>query len=145
MVPAARELAIGIVPYSPLGRGFLTGRITSTESLAPDDYRRTSPRFTDANLEQNLAVVERVRALASAKGCTPGQLALAWVLAQGPDVVPIPGTRRRRWLEENVAAMDVELDDSDLRALEAAAPVGAVAGERYADMRNVRGVTPPID
>ena len=143
VVPTARELGIGIVPYSPLGRGFLTGRITSVESLAPDDYRRSSPRFVDANLEQNLALVERVRSLAAAKGCTPGQLALAWVLAQGPDVVPIPGTRRRRWLEENVAAMDVVLDDSDLRALEAAAPVGSVAGERYADMRNVAGMTPP--
>ncbi|HEY1775537.1 MAG TPA: aldo/keto reductase [Solirubrobacteraceae bacterium] len=134
IVPTARELGIGIVPYSPLGRGFLTGEITTVEDLAPDDFRRHSPRFAGENFERNLELVERVRALAAEKGCTPGQLALAWLLHQGDDVVPIPGTRRIARLEENVGAVEVVLSGEDLRRLEQAAPVGAAAGERYADM-----------
>jgi aryl-alcohol dehydrogenase-like predicted oxidoreductase len=134
IVPAARELGIGIVPYSPLGRGFLTGEITTVEDLAPDDFRRHSPRFAGENFQRNLELVERVRTLAAEKGCTPGQLALAWLLHQGDDVVPIPGTRRIARLEENVGAVEVVLSAEDLRLIEEAAPVGAAAGERYADM-----------
>jgi len=134
IVPTARELGIGIVPYSPLGRGFLTGEITTVEDLAPDDFRRHSPRFAGENFERNLELVERVRALAAEKGCTPGQLALAWLLHQGDDVAPIPGTRRIARLEENVGAVEVVLSAEDLRRIEEAAPVGAAAGERYADM-----------
>jgi aryl-alcohol dehydrogenase-like predicted oxidoreductase len=134
IVPTARELGIGIVPYSPLGRGFLTGEITTVEDLAPDDFRRHSPRFAGENFERNLELVERVRALAAEKGCTPGQLALAWLLHQGDDVAPIPGTRRIARLEENVGAAEVVLSAEDLRRIEEAAPVGAAAGERYADM-----------
>jgi aryl-alcohol dehydrogenase-like predicted oxidoreductase len=139
VLPTIRELGIGLVPYSPLGRGLLTGAITTPGTLEEGDSRRTGyfPRFQGEALETNLALVARVRELAASKGCTPGQLALAWVLAQGEDVVPIPGTKRVRYLEENVAAADVELSAEDVAALEAAVPRGAVAGERYGDMSHI--------
>jgi len=142
VVATARQLGVGIVPYSPLGRGFLTGAITSPDDFAPDDFRRTNPRFQGENFQKNLDVVGEVQRLASEKGCTPGQLGLAWVLAQGDDVVPIPGTKRRSYLEENLAAVDVELTDDDLAAIEAAAPRSSFAGARYPDMRWVGGDTP---
>ncbi|MPQ97070.1 aldo/keto reductase [Modestobacter sp. I12A-02628] len=131
VLATVRELGIGFVPYSPLGRGFLSGRIRSVEDFAPDDWRRSSPRFQGEDFGRNLDVLDRVVAIAEGKGVTPSQLALAWVLAQGPDVVPIPGTRRTANLEENVAALDVELTPADLAALEEAAPVGVAAGDRY--------------
>jgi aryl-alcohol dehydrogenase-like predicted oxidoreductase len=134
VLETVRELGIGIVPYSPLGRGFLTGTIGSPDELADDDFRRRLPRFQGENLEHNLRLVERVRELADAKGVTPGQLALAWVLEQGPDVVPIPGTKRVRYLEENAAAPQLELTAAERAAL---AEVGEPAGERYADMSAV--------
>jgi aryl-alcohol dehydrogenase-like predicted oxidoreductase len=137
ILPTVRELGIGFVPYSPLGRGFLTGRFQRTDDLAEDDFRRSHPRFQGDNLERNLALVERVRAIAEQKGATPGQLALAWVLAQGDDIVPIPGTKRVKYLEENAGALDVALTGDDLGALEEAAPRGAAAGERYADMSSI--------
>jgi len=137
ILPLLRTLGIGLVPYSPLGRGFLTGTITSSDALAPDDFRRSNPRFTGHALDANLALVDTVRVIATRKGVTPGQLALAWVLAQGPDVVPIPGTKRIAYLEENVAADAVELTAEELAALDAALPVGAAAGERYADMGSI--------
>ncbi|WP_134739546.1 aldo/keto reductase [Nocardioides sp. 503] len=139
VLPTVRELGIGLVPYSPLGRGLLTGAITSPSTLEEGDSRRSGyfPRFQGEALETNLALVARVQELAAAQGCTPGQLALAWVLAQGEDVVPIPGTKRVRYLEENVAAADVELSPEDLAALEAAVPRGAVAGDRYGDMSHI--------
>jgi len=131
LLDTMRELGVGLVAYSPLGRGFLTGEIKDTESLAEDDFRRWNPRFQGDNLDRNLALVAKVRDLAVAKNCTPAQLALAWVLAQGDDVVPIPGTKRRAYLEQNVAALDVTLTDDDLADL---AKVGAdVAGTRYAE------------
>jgi len=142
VLPTVRELGIGLVPYSPLGRGFLTGEIKSPDDLAPDDFRRHSPRFQGENFDRNLELVERVRELAADKGVAPGQLALAWVHAQGDDVVPIPGTKRRPYLEENVAALDVELTDADLAAIEEIAPQDAAAGPRYPDMRMVGGHTP---
>ena len=129
ILPAARELGIGVVPYSPLGRGFLSGRFTSPDELDENDFRRHGPRFTGENLERNLALVEKVREIAAEKGCTPGQLALAWVLAQGDDVVPIPGTKRRKYLEENLAAVDVQLTAEDLARIDAEVP--AAAGDRY--------------
>src|SRR5689334_22805161 len=132
ILPTVRELGIGFVPYSPLGRGFLTGRFQRTEDLADDDFRRAHPRFQGENLRRNLELVERVRAIAEEKGATAGQLALAWVLRQGDDIVPIPGTKRVRYLEENAGAIDIELGDDDLRRLDEAAPVGAAAGDRYA-------------
>ncbi len=132
--PVLTELGIGLVAYSPLGRGFLTGQITSLDSLAPDDFRRINPRFQGSNLEANLALVRKVEAIASEKECTPGQLALAWVLAQGDDVVPIPGTKRRAYLQQNAEAAEVELSAADLAALDEAAPIGAAAGDRYPDM-----------
>lgn len=131
VLSTCRELGIGIVPFSPLGRGFLTGAVTSVADLPEDDMRRGLPRFAEGNLERNLAIVEALRALASEKGVTAGQLALAWVQSQGEDVVPIPGTKRRKYLEENVAAAALELTAADLAAIEAAAPADAVAGERY--------------
>ncbi|MDF9878500.1 aldo/keto reductase [Cellulosimicrobium cellulans] len=134
VLPTLRELGIGLVPYSPLGRGFLTGAIRSADDLAPDDFRRSNPRFVGTALEANLALVERVRALADAKGVTAGQLALAWVLAQGDDVVPIPGTRRVARVEENVGSATVVLGPEDLAALADAVPASAVVGDRYADM-----------
>jgi aryl-alcohol dehydrogenase-like predicted oxidoreductase len=129
-----RELGIGFVPYSPLGRGFLSGRIRSIDDLEEDDFRRENPRFQGENFDRNLELVERIRDLAEAKGITASQLALAWVLRQGEHVVPIPGTRRVRNLEENVGAVDVELTDDDLASIDEAAPRGTFAGERYADM-----------
>jgi aryl-alcohol dehydrogenase-like predicted oxidoreductase len=145
VVPTARELGIGLVPYSPLGRGFLTGQIRSIEDFAEDDYRRVSPRFTGENFQRNLDLVDKVRELAAEKGCTPGQLALAWLLAQGDDVVPIPGTKRRTYLEENVGGVDVQLTADDLRRIEEVAPRGAAAGDRYADMSGVGGLSPALD
>lgn len=140
ILPTVRELGIGLVPYSPLGRGLLTGAITRDAGADGEaDFRRSSyfPRFEGENLDANLALVDRVRRLAGSKGCTPGQLALAWVLAQGDDVVPIPGTKRVAYLEENVAAADVALTAEDLAALDAAVPRGAVAGDRYGDMSHI--------
>ena len=127
-----RELGIGFVPYSPLGRGFLAGRFKSIDDLAPDDWRRGSPRFQGENFDKNLALVERVRSLARSKGCTPSQLALAWLLAQGEHIVPIPGTSSMERLEENAGAVEVTLSTSDLAAIEATAPKGAASGQRYA-------------
>jgi aryl-alcohol dehydrogenase-like predicted oxidoreductase len=131
ILPTMRELGIGFVAYSPLGRGFLTGRFTSFDDLAPDDYRRYSPRFQGENFEKNLQLVGRVTEMAKARGITPGQLALAWVLAQGDDIVPIPGTKRRSYLEENVAAADVKLSPDDLALINEIAPQGVAAGTRY--------------
>ena len=141
-LPAARELGVVIVPYSPLGRGMLTGQISSADDLSRGDFRRGTPRFEGDNFSRNLEVVERVRTIATEKGVTPGQLALAWVQARGDDVVPIPGTKRRSYLEENVAALDVQLKPDDLAELEAVASTSAVAGERTADMSWVAGRTP---
>jgi aryl-alcohol dehydrogenase-like predicted oxidoreductase len=132
IIGTCRELGITVVPYSPLGRGFLTGAIRRFEDFADDDFRRRSPRFQGANFAKNLAVVDAVAAMAQAKGCTPAQLALAWVLAQGDDMVPIPGTRSITRLEENLASTNVVLDEADLSRLESISPKGAVAGERYA-------------
>ncbi|GHD80634.1 aldo/keto reductase [Streptomyces goshikiensis] len=131
IAPVCRELGIGLVPFSPLGRGFLTGRYSSVDGLAETDVRRSQPRFADGNLERNLAIVARIDELAAAKGVTTGQLALAWVQHRGDDVVPIPGTRRRQYLEENLAALAVELSPGDLAAIEAAAPSEQIAGTRY--------------
>ncbi len=132
MLAVARELGIGFVPYSPLGRGFLSGKIRSIDDFEADDFRRSSPRFQGENFAKNLDVLAEVVAIAQAKGVTPSQLSLAWVLAQGEDVVPIPGTRRIANLEENVAATDVTLTDDDLAAIDRVAPAGIAAGERYA-------------
>jgi aryl-alcohol dehydrogenase-like predicted oxidoreductase len=134
VLDTVRELGIGFVAYSPLGRGFLTGQIQSPEDLGPDDFRLTTPRFQGENFQRNLDLVERVKEIAGEKEVTPGQLALAWVLAQGDDIVPIPGTTRPQHLEENVGALEVELTDDDLRRIDEAAPVGATAGERYGDV-----------
>jgi aryl-alcohol dehydrogenase-like predicted oxidoreductase len=142
MVPLARELGVGLVPYSPLGRGFLTGQITSLDDFAADDFRRQNPRFMGDNFAKNLDLVEQVRKLAADKGCTPGQLALAWVLAQGPDVVPIPGTKRVHYLEENVGALDVTLTPNELAAIDTVFPTDAASGDRYADMRPIEPLTP---
>jgi aryl-alcohol dehydrogenase-like predicted oxidoreductase len=134
ILPTLRELGIGFVPYSPLGRGFLTGTVRSLDKLADDDFRHNQPRFQGGNLAANIAIVERIDALAAERDAAPAQIALAWVHAQGEDVVPIPGTKRRRYLEENVGALDVELSPDELASLEAA---GVAAGERYADMSSV--------
>jgi aryl-alcohol dehydrogenase-like predicted oxidoreductase len=131
VLPVCRELGIGFVPYSPLGRGFLTGKIQSPEDLPEDDYRRTTPRFQGENFQRNLDLVKRVEEIARAKRCTPAQLALAWVLAQGNDIVPIPGTKRRKYLQENVGALDVVLTNEDLARIEEVAPKNAFAGSRY--------------
>ena len=131
VLPLCRELGVGLVPYSPLGRGFLTGQITSADDLAADDFRRSSPRFEGDNLARNLALVDAVRAMAAAKACTPAQVALAWVLAQGDAIVPIPGTKRVKYLEDNVGALDVRLDAGDLATLDAAFPRDVAAGARY--------------
>jgi aryl-alcohol dehydrogenase-like predicted oxidoreductase len=132
ILPTVRELGIGFVPYSPLGRGFLTGQFQRPEDLAEDDYRRTSPRFQGENFQKNLDLVAEIRAIAADKGCTPAQLALAWVLAQGEDIAPIPGTKRRKYLEENLGALNVSLTADDLARINAAVPSGAAAGTRYA-------------
>jgi aryl-alcohol dehydrogenase-like predicted oxidoreductase len=142
VVPTARSLGVGIVPYSPLGRGFLTGTIQSTDELARGDFRRGTPRFEGENFTRNLDVVERIRTIATEKGATPAQLALAWVLVQGDDVAPIPGTKRRAYLEENVAALDVQLTPDDVAELEAVASTSTVSGARAADMEWVAGLTP---
>jgi aryl-alcohol dehydrogenase-like predicted oxidoreductase len=131
VVPTARRLGIGLVPFSPLGRGFLTGAIKSPEDFGEDDFRRFNPRFMGENFDKNLELVEAVRAMAADKGCSAGQLALAWVMAQGDDVVPIPGTKRRAYLEENVGACDVTVTDEDKKRLDEIAPVGVAAGGRY--------------
>jgi aryl-alcohol dehydrogenase-like predicted oxidoreductase len=128
-----RELGIGLVPYSPLGRGFLTGQIKRFEDLPEDDYRRTSPRFQGENFQHNLALVKRVEEIARERKCTPTQLALAWVLAQGDDIVPIPGTKHRKYLQENVGALEVALSSKDLARIDEVAPHEAVAGARYPD------------
>ncbi|HEX2411701.1 MAG TPA: aldo/keto reductase [Solirubrobacteraceae bacterium] len=139
IVPTARELGVGIVPYSPIGRGMLAGALTSPDDFDEDDFRRMSPRFSRDNFGRNLALVARVREKASDLGCTPVQLALAWLLAQGDDVAPIPGTKRVKYLEENLGALEVQLSDDDLRALDELFPPGVTAGERYAEggMRSV--------
>jgi aryl-alcohol dehydrogenase-like predicted oxidoreductase len=131
VLPTCRELGIGLVAYSPLGRGFLTGQITRYEDFAPDDYRRNSPRFQGENLQKNLDLVKKVEEIAREKKCTASQLALAWVLAQGDDIVPIPGTKRVKYLEDNVGAIDVDLSTDDLAQIEKVMPKGAVAGQRY--------------
>ena len=131
ILPTVRELGIGYVAYSPLGRGFLTGQIKSPEDFPEDDFRRFHPRFTGDNFEKNIQLVREVEALAKEKGCTTAQLALAWVLAQGDDIVPIPGTKRSRYLDENIGALEVRLTDDDLRRLDEILPPGAAAGERY--------------
>jgi aryl-alcohol dehydrogenase-like predicted oxidoreductase len=131
VLPTCRELGIGFVAYSPLGRGFLTGQFKRFEDLPADDYRRFSPRFQGENFQKNLDLVRSVEQIAREKGCTPSQLALAWVLQQGIDIVPIPGTKRRKYLEDNVGALDVSLTPEDLRRIEEAFPSGAAAGDRY--------------
>ncbi|AYF79423.1 aldo/keto reductase [Nocardia yunnanensis] len=133
IVPTCRELGIGIVPFSPLGRGFLTGALTSAADLPADDLRRRLPRFSDANFDRNLAIVEALRTLADEKGVTPGQLALAWLHSRGDDVVPIPGTKRRTYLDQNVAATHITLTPAEITRIEAAAPTSAIAGARYPD------------
>ena len=137
ILDACRELGVGFVAYSPLGRGFLTGRIRSLEDLDESDFRRHNPRFQGENFQRNLDLVDRAHEIAAEKGCTPGQLALAWVMHQGDDVVPIPGTKRRSYLEENAAAAEVRLSDADLARLDEVAPAGATAGDRYPDMSQV--------
>jgi aryl-alcohol dehydrogenase-like predicted oxidoreductase len=133
ILATCRELGIGFVAYSPLGRGFLTGQFKRFEDFAPDDYRRGSPRFRGENFQKNLDLVRQVEEMAKEKGCKPSQLALAWVLAQAGDIVPIPGTKRRKYLEENAAALDVQLSADDLRRLSEAFPPGAAAGLRYTE------------
>jgi aryl-alcohol dehydrogenase-like predicted oxidoreductase len=134
ILDTTRELGIGFVPYSPLGRGFLSGRITSMDDLEADDFRHIGPRFQGDNFQKNLELVEVVKQIAGEHGATPAQVALAWVLAQGDDIVPIPGTKRVAYLEENVGGLDLELGADDLRRLEEAFPVGVAAGDRYPDM-----------
>jgi aryl-alcohol dehydrogenase-like predicted oxidoreductase len=137
ILPTIRELGIGLVAYSPLGRGFLTGAIQKPEDLEKGDFRAHNPRFQGENFHRNLQLVDRVQDLARGHNCTPGQLALAWVLGAGDDVVPIPGTKRRKYLEENVAATEIKLSDDDRQALDEAAPRGTAAGDRYPDMTAV--------
>jgi len=137
ILQTVRELGIGFVAYSPLGRGFLTGQITSPEDLEEGDFRRNHPRFQGENFQKNLDLVDKVKEIAAEKGITAGQLALAWVLAQGNDVVPIPGTKHVEYLKENIAAAEITLTDDDLRRLDEVAPAGAAAGDRYADMSTV--------
>ena len=139
LLDTVRELGIGFVAYSPLGRGFLTAKITSTEDLADDDWRRGMPRFERENFRRNIELVEKIKTLAAKKGCTPAQLALAWVLAQGDDLVPIPGTKRRQYLEENVGALDIRLMADELAEIDSLIPPGAAAGSRYSEpgMRSI--------
>ena len=137
ILPTVRELGIGFVPYSPLGRGFLSGKIKRIEDLAKDDYRRYSPRFQGENFAKNLAVVEQVNAIAQEKGVSASQLAIAWLLVKGDDIVPIPGTKRRQYLEENAAAVDIQLTSAEIEQIEAVAPQGIAVGERYPDMSSV--------
>jgi aryl-alcohol dehydrogenase-like predicted oxidoreductase len=131
ILPAVRELGIGFVPYSPLGRGFLTGQFRKFEDLPADDYRRNAPRFQGENFQKNLDLVKRIEEMAREKNCTPAQLALAWVLAQGPDMVPIPGTKRRKYLEQNLASADIKLTRDDLARIDQVAPRGIASGPRY--------------
>ncbi|MDB5669819.1 MAG: aldo/keto reductase [Alphaproteobacteria bacterium] len=131
LLATVRELGIGFVPYSPLGRGFLTGRFRTPEDFPEDDYRRNHPRFTGENFDRNLALVEEIERMAEEKGCTAAQLALAWVLAQGEDLVPIPGTKRRKYLDENIGALDVRLSEADLERIDRILPPGAASGQRY--------------
>ena len=137
ILPTVRELGIGFVAYSPLGRGFLSGKYKSEEDIPADDFRRYHPRFQGENFTKNLELVDRVREIADEKDATPGQLALAWVLHRGDDVVPIPGTKRRSYLEENAAASEIDLSEDELKRIDEAAPVGATAGPRYADMTSI--------
>lgn len=139
ILPAIRELGIGFVPYSPLGRGFLTGQINKFEDLAEDDYRRFSPRFQGENFQKNLDLVDKLKEIAADKGCSASQLALSWLLSQGHDIVPIPGTKRRNYLEENFGALEIVLTEEELLKINAAAPLGAAAGDRYA-AQALRGV-----
>ena len=141
VLPTLRELGIGLVAYSPLGRGFLTGQIRSIDDLPEEDWRRNNPRFQEESLRQNVELADHVVALAQERGITPAQLALAWVYAKGEDIVPIPGTKRPERLEENVAAFDVKLSDEDVATLDEAIPAGAVVGTRYreADMALISG------
>jgi aryl-alcohol dehydrogenase-like predicted oxidoreductase len=131
ILTVCRELGIGFVPYSPLGRGFLTGQIKKFDDLAEDDYRRHSPRFQGENFQKNIDLVHKIEELAAQKNCTPSQLALAWLLAQGNDIVPIPGTKRRKYLEENLGALQVELTQQELELINEIAPKGVAAGDRY--------------
>jgi aryl-alcohol dehydrogenase-like predicted oxidoreductase len=131
VLPALRELGIGFVPFSPLGRGFLAGQVTGTDTLSADDLRRSLPRFQGENLQRNLGLVTRLENIAARKKCAPSQLALAWLLAKGPDIVPIPGTKRRTYLESNAAATGIELTSTDLAELDEAFPSDAAIGERY--------------
>jgi aryl-alcohol dehydrogenase-like predicted oxidoreductase len=137
ILPTVRELGIGFVAYSPLGRGFLSGRFRSPDDIPEDDFRRHNPRFQGENFDRNMRIVEAVREIAEHKDATPAQIALAWVHHQGEDVVPIPGTKRRKYLEENVAATEISLSEDDLRRLDDAAPPGVAAGERYPDMSSI--------
>ena len=141
VLPLCRALGIGFVAYSPLGRGFLTGRFRTFGDLPEEDYRRNSPRFQGENFQRNLDLVERVEEIARRKNCRPAQLALAWLLAQGADVVPIPGTKQRRYLEENIRSLQVDLTPSDLEQIEEVAPKGVAAGDRYhaAGMKTING------
>jgi aryl-alcohol dehydrogenase-like predicted oxidoreductase len=141
LLAVCEELGVGFVAYSPLGRGFLTGQIQRFEDLAPDDFRRLSPRFQGENFQKNLVLVDRIKAIATEKGCTPAQLALAWVLAQSQNIVAIVGTKRRSYLEENLGALNVKLSPDDLRRIDQAAPRGAAVGDRYpaATMRQING------
>jgi len=135
---ACRELGIGFVPYSPLGRGFLTGEFKRFEDLAPDDFRRNSPRFQGENFQKNLDLVKHIEEIASEKHCTPAQLALAWVLAQGDDIVPIPGTKRRKYLEQNLGAINIKLSRKDLERIDQVAPKNVAAGTRYPEAAMAR-------
>ncbi|MDB6085076.1 MAG: Pyridoxine 4-dehydrogenase [Gammaproteobacteria bacterium] len=146
VLPTVRELGIGFVPYSPLGRGFLAGRFRTIDDLAQDDWRRQSPRFQGENFAKNLDVVAQIHAIAAEKGCTPSQLALAWLLARGPDIVPIPGTTSVARLEENLAATSITLTKSESERIEAVAPRGVAVGQRYnpAAMPSINGQTPPV-
>jgi aryl-alcohol dehydrogenase-like predicted oxidoreductase len=137
ILPTVRELGIGFVPYSPLGRGFLTGRFKTIDDLEPDDWRRASPRFQGENFERNLDMVRQVEQIAQAKGVTAGQVALAWLLAQGDDIVPIPGTTRSNHIEENAGATEITLSAAELEQIERVAPKGVAAGERYPDMSSI--------
>src|SRR4030081_1810126 len=143
--PVCRELGIGFVSYSPLGRGFLTGKIQTPADLPADDYRKTTPRFQGENFQRNLDLVKRVEEIAREKRCTPAQLALAWVLAQGQDIVPIPGTQRRKYLQEHICALDVDLTTNDLERIDEVAPRDAFAGSRYPEamMNLLRGSQSP--
>ena len=137
ILPTLRELGIGFVPYSPLGRGFLTGQITTPDDLPEDDFRRHSPRFQGAAFDRNIDLVRAIGAMAERKGCSPAQLALAWVLAQGDDIVPIPGTKQRTYLDQNIGSIDVTLDDGELAQIDRIMPAGAASGDRYASMATI--------